>query len=497
MTTTFIAIVYLSFMVHRHVFLRIRRWEEKQCLGKVSDRDAVKTIASYWLIHSLFFISVCCVYAASFTLDSFRVHWAGWLLGSPILLLSIYCLAASFYDHFTGVYAICGRLIKQFPKRCLQKLYRRPAEKKLSAATAFIEKDGVFLSYRTRDVLFVRFIAEQLMARGIPVWFDEYKITLDIKEKIAFDESVFSSIIANAAETSKSAICFTNPDYASSDYCKEEAMRLVERLPRNKILNIACPDHQPLYQHIPRMSGEPLVQLSSVPSKLDIPEVQKAWDGILRHLEVDVAPLRVMLPESEVKTFPWQKGVQYSLDLGGWERDLVECPRKLVELDREAGDFITTCNKVEIRLWACAGIFMGERRETFDTEESRPFYFVKVGKTFEEYLNNAEYGDNIIGLHLLNLAGNMNCVISHYDYLTNAWCRHYIIVFDNPVYDQVKKDMPEVWKTEKPDVGRELEISLQFRMIDCSFEEFCSAAYLMDRVASSVMLHQPSVDSSV
>jgi len=77
------------------------------------------------------------------------------------------------------------------------------------------KKYDIFLSYVSQDAFLVRFIAEQLMAKGLSVWFAEYSVE-------SFELN-FQEIINQGIAQSKKIICFSNKSYNQSEYCQIEA----------------------------------------------------------------------------------------------------------------------------------------------------------------------------------------------------------------------------------------------------------------------------------
>lgn len=182
------------------------------------------------------------------------------------------------------------------------------------------KSNRLFMSYRTTDARFVRFLSEQLMAGGVPVWFDEYEITADQKEKIAMQSEEFQRAIDDAVAASTKAICITNACYAGSPYCKNEASSLTSKLSRDRILNITCPEHGQLYSDVPSISGEPAVHLGKDLAELSDKDRQMLSAAISRHVGSEFTlPILDQQAPPKTQTFEWRHGVRYTLDLGGWE----------------------------------------------------------------------------------------------------------------------------------------------------------------------------------
>jgi len=370
------------------------------------------------------------------------------------------------------------------------------------------DQNSLFISYRTSDVQFVRFIAEQLMAGGVPVWFDEYEILTDKKEGVISKEGEFERIIKYAVECSTRAICFTNQKYANSKYCKDEAIALTSRLTRDKVLNVTCPEHSELYEDVPELNGNPVVHLQSELSCIKSEDLDRLWSSVVDVLGIDPQSLRKDESPIGFEMMEWQPGLRYSLDLGGWQRRKTKQPssslfskfRSILAIadqdadygmDVDGGSFTKSVDDKELGLLVRVGLFAGENRQQFDEFTSRAMYIVAIGKLFEQYLNQSDQipgSSKLVGLHFLEVEGKGHGALTHYDISHDAWFRHYVIVLDNPVKEQIKKRIDARWLRQNPEAGSEIEFSLQFSLSHSTFEEFCRVAYLMDRVAASLTI---------
>ncbi len=87
-----------------------------------------------------------------------------------------------------------------------------------------------FISYRSASVHTVRFLAEQLVARGVKTWFAEWEIL--VSGRRGFQEPINRGLAA-----SKTVLCCTNTGYAASEYCRIEAMQVLD-VPGKEYRNI-------------------------------------------------------------------------------------------------------------------------------------------------------------------------------------------------------------------------------------------------------------------
>ncbi|MDQ0290560.1 ankyrin repeat domain-containing protein [Oligosphaera ethanolica] len=364
----------------------------------------------------------------------------------------------------------------------------------------------LFMSYRTTDARFVRFLSEQLMAGGVPVWFDEYEISADQKEKIAMQPEEFQRAIDDAVEASTKAICITNACYAGSPYCKSEASSLTSKLPRDRILNITCPDHGQLYADVPAISGEPAVHLGKDLAELSDKDRQMLSAAISLHVGSEFTfPILDQQAPPMTRTFEWRHGVRYTLDLGGWEewepgrqplRTLmreVKSIRTGIE-DAKARRFKRECDGHFLRIYVTSGIALqAGKRLRFNTLDSRPHYFVEVARRFDDYLTSGNVipkdSGKLVGIHLLHTnEGNGHVAFTHYDTQGSEWGRHYVIIVDNPAAEKVTRELSSSRLAKDPSLGSELEISIQMYARNCTFQDFCKVAYLGDRIAASLRL---------
>ena len=354
------------------------------------------------------------------------------------------------------------------------------------------DKSRIFMSYRTSDVQFVRLLSEQLISHHIPVWFDEYEILTATKERIATRPEEFERIISRAAQTASKAICITNSNYASSSYCQREAIALGSCLSPDQILNVTCPEHSELYDIIPSLSGTPTVHLGKTPDNLKDMDLKELWQAVSRHTGCDILSPGIEDLPANPKSFKWQQGVGYTLDLSGWK----ECAThrtsspENIGMDVPGGSFERQAGSLLLRLTVVAGLYAGEHRDRYSAADTRPLYLVAVGKLFEKYLQSSSLkGDDsceLVGLHLVRTRNeDVHGALTHYDIALSTWFRHYVIIVSNPIAEQIKDKIDARWRERDPNAGSEIEVSLQFSASNYTFQEFCGIAYLMDRVAES------------
>ena len=96
----------------------------------------------------------------------------------------------------------------------------------------------IFLSYKSEDANTVRAVAEYLVAAGVDIWFNEFKVLLDIYDD--FDRNVYDKL-DEAVSTCTHAIVFTNNRWAGSDYCRKEMDSILRCIRREDVLEICIP----------------------------------------------------------------------------------------------------------------------------------------------------------------------------------------------------------------------------------------------------------------
>ncbi len=133
----------------------------------------------------------------------------------------------------------------------------------------------VFLSYKSENANLVRVVAEKLIARGARVWFAEYNV-------LTGNYHDFQGEIDRGIDESAFGVIFSNNQWADSPYCRLEIDRLLSRLPKERILEIA----------VPREAGplEALPVLREVPSLIYDGDADKVVEFLAREAGLSLAP---------------------------------------------------------------------------------------------------------------------------------------------------------------------------------------------------------------
>jgi len=151
--------------------------------------------------------------------------------------------------------------------------------------------------------MFVRQVADQLIAAGCKVWFAEY-ITFDWSYRQ--DDTWLKSQIIEGTECCEWGIIFSSKDYMASVDCRLELNQLLEWKGTHRILQIS-------------LDGTLLEQLKKCESIQCTPEdIMEAVDFITKRVGADIStparPGRTLVDLSKMKRF----GIYYALDTYGW-----------------------------------------------------------------------------------------------------------------------------------------------------------------------------------
>ncbi len=108
----------------------------------------------------------------------------------------------------------------------------------------------LFISYKSHDVDLVRPVVDRLIASGLDVWFAEYQILLQDRDK-------FAQAILDGIDRSSFGLAFTNNRYIDSPHCRLEIQRLLNRLGPARILEVKIPDEDRPHRLFPALDESP------------------------------------------------------------------------------------------------------------------------------------------------------------------------------------------------------------------------------------------------
>ena len=163
----------------------------------------------------------------------------------------------------------------------------------------------LFLSYKSEDAQLVRFIAEQLIAQGQDVWFNEYRVPLH-----NWDED-FEPELRKGTRSCERAVYFTNARWSSSAWCTQvEAGDILGRVPVGSCIEVRMPFESGPHQRLPELATLPHVDATG----------KAKWD-ILAELSRRLGCNSPQSPLQAALARPLMGHINmipYALDIGGW-----------------------------------------------------------------------------------------------------------------------------------------------------------------------------------
>lgn len=305
----------------------------------------------------------------------------------------------------------------------------------------------VFISYKSEDVRLARRIANQLLASGLKVWFNEYRVLLQ-----NFDQ--FQEAIDFGIAHSDWGICLTNNRYIDSEYCKIELEQLLNRLPSGRILEIMIPKEELPHQRYQALDSCPAYIGSDLEGIINFIQVQTGWT---------VKPLLPDIISAEPRTntsMCMQRDV--ILDITDWQ---VSKPGKVVfgstnmvsmKYMHRQDHYSFNVNLVCGPEYARAGKRLGQA--------------IDDRQMFNLLRNHAEKHTGrlkakVHGLHLIFHEGLSQFAITYR--MFGYWTRKYSIVFPNQATKQ----------------NAEFVFTFGF---NGSFKQYCENVHIMDRLVNSL-----------
>ncbi|HOD82616.1 MAG: hypothetical protein BWX88_03884 [Planctomycetes bacterium ADurb.Bin126] len=314
---------------------------------------------------------------------------------------------------------------------------------------------SLFLSYKSDDAGLVRFIAEQMTAQGIDVWFNEYRILL------SGWEGEFEDDLKAGVSRTRRAVFFTNAKWAQSAWCvNAEAGQLLSRLGKDDCLEVRIPPHPSPHEKVPALAMLPHIStddpdrwtlLAQVFHALGCPDLQTS------PRPCSPRPLRGRV-----------NGIPYELDMAGWTAyggahvsmgDLV-LPR-LTQIDRGT----------RMSVNVIVGKRGSERQDVNDLDDRRVFQNLR-GLARSYFQGNPLAGD-CVGVHLVLQSGLSHGAFTYWGKF--AWCRKYSIIL------------------AAKDGGADVEFHFTCSVYG-PFSEFCRVAWHFDDLVASLRYGAWSTD---
>lgn len=269
-------------------------------------------------------------------------------------------------------------------------------------------RSAVFLSYKSDDAPLVRFIAEQMVARGQSVWFNEYCVILG-----SWDEA-FEVPLRDGVASATSAVFFTNSKWAMSRWCTDvEAKPLLTRLQKNACLEVRIPSEPTPHAKVP--------DLATVP-RIDAPDEDR-WVLLWRVSEA----LRLdSVGTSTGRAAPHPlrgqvNGVNYELNIEGWTvkgRAMTGLGNLMLpHLQRMRDGILMSVNVV-------VGKVEWERRELNAADDREVFRNLR--SLAKRYFEHTPLAGRCVGVHLVWHGGLSHGAFTYWG--GTGWCRKYDIV---------------------------------------------------------------------
>jgi hypothetical protein len=305
----------------------------------------------------------------------------------------------------------------------------------------------VFLSYKSDDAILVRFLAEQMMAQGINVWFNEYRIVLR-----GWDEDFEQGLKAGVA-TCRRAAFFTNEKWTKSQWCvNAEAIPLLARLAKDDCIEVGIPPHPAPHQKVPPLEQVQQIEASNM-DKWTL--LKNLYQALGFTMQVSTPPGTAQRPlRGRVNDVP------YELNIHGWSAhgDARPSMGNLV-LPR----LVQTDNGTMLSVNIIAGKRGWERKEINDLDDR--IVFQNLRNMACHYFQGFPLAGECIGVHLVFQTGFSHGAFTYWG--RNAWCRKYGIVLP------------------AGDGGADIEFTFTCSVYG-PFSEFCRVAWRFEELVTSL-----------
>lgn len=330
----------------------------------------------------------------------------------------------------------------------------------------------LFMSYKSEDAVAVRMISELLRAQGLGVWFAEYNISVE-------DRNRFQELIDVAASECDYGICFTNDLYADSEFCSREVNILLQHLPPQSIIEIAFPRESKTHAHFPALASAKslIVQIARSPNRsaiLQIEDANRILHFIAESIGIPLAACDYEEPGYTKRLEDCRHGIRYSLDLAGWSQKKPDLLTKLsswrslgLMYERQAPD--------GSHMWG--HVLAGPqdasiKRIAMGSGSDREYY--EEALKFASFFYGSIHAQHCAGVHLLFSEG-----VSHPAFTTIKRDRLAIVTGQ-----QVWMRLYSVVLAGRYRWNRDVEFAFFF-FVKGNLQNFLQAAHIMDRLVLS------------
>ncbi|MDQ2974750.1 MAG: toll/interleukin-1 receptor domain-containing protein [Acidobacteriota bacterium] len=127
----------------------------------------------------------------------------------------------------------------------------------------------IFLSYKSEDANLVRLVAEYLIASGLDVWFNEYRILPD-------DYDRFDQMIDDGLRQATHAVVFTNNRWSRAEWCRYEMDGLLSAISdHRRIVEVGIPHEDEPRETYPALLAQPPIIFQGNPRAPAMREVHR------------------------------------------------------------------------------------------------------------------------------------------------------------------------------------------------------------------------------
>jgi tetratricopeptide (TPR) repeat protein len=287
----------------------------------------------------------------------------------------------------------------------------------------FGKKYDSFISYKSKNVVVARQIADRLIASGRKVWFAEYEVLLNDRDR-------FQEAIDRGIPDCKYGLALTNDDYAKSECCEAEIAQLLKVSGPEKVLEIMIPK-------------EPLLR----------------WVGETLDWEI-LSPITIAPANKDISFTGKCLGDTYTIDVSGWN---------LMHESFHGGGpcYTRNINGFDIAWNLQFGEEIDPRvyEARISQRDEREFYKYICNYGYQ-YFSNFRPGSRVIGAHLLwDYKGKSQLAITYY--YKPFLKRKYSIMLLHPI------------------TNRAVEFVFTFEFTG-KFEQYCHYAELMDNLVMTL-----------
>jgi hypothetical protein len=291
----------------------------------------------------------------------------------------------------------------------------------------------------------VRSVVDILIASGLNVWFAEYQILLQDRDK-------FARAIDEGIDQSSFGIAFTNNRYINSVYCQQEIKRLLCKLGPKKVLEIKIPEENLPHQLFPDLRHCPGYKGSARDEMLQF--IQKNTGFAIFSANNVMAGPQESFHEASCLSRPFR------LETNGLELT-----------NKGMSDEYCSAQGLEFKFHSRYPIFLnlfagletslpGQRQSQEIDDRDMYNYLLEYAPR-----HLGRVGAKIRGVHLLFHEGLSQMGLTYQ--MDNYWSRKYSITIPNPISDKVA------------------EFLFTFGFVG-SYHEFCLYTSIMDNIVKSL-----------